>query len=167
MAIPWPTPMHVVGAHLNQNPARATNQGTNRGNDQRVSQIPFQSNPKSQRRWNAAETSESTEGAVYELSISVCSEVSVAFHVLTNNDRLSGSRFVVSAARVSSPGRCVRGDRSGRASRQRVGFLGRSISNTAPPSFRAVMVPPCASMIALTIDSPRPLPPDALEASTL
>ena len=34
----------------------------------------------------------------------------------------------------------------------------RTISNTAPCSLRARIVPPCRSMIALTIDSPRPLP---------
>ena len=35
---------------------------------------------------------------------------------------------------------------------------GRAISNTSPWSFRAAMVPPCASTIYLTIYSPRPLP---------
>ncbi len=45
---------------------------------------------------------------------------------------------------------------------------GSNISKTAPPSLRAEIDPPCRSTIAFTIDSPRPLPPDALrEASAL
>jgi len=63
------------------------------------------------------------------------------------------------------------GDASARCARSgqaRDQVIGSVISNTAPPSLRAEIVPPWRSTIALTIDKPSPLPPAALrEASTL
>jgi signal transduction histidine kinase len=43
---------------------------------------------------------------------------------------------------------------------------GSSISKTAPPSFRAVILPPCRSTMVLTIERPRPLPPAARRAAS-
>ncbi len=51
--------------------------------------------------------------------------------------------------------------------RGKANYWGSTISNTAPWSFRAAMVPPCRSMMALTMESPRPLPPDAFREASL
>jgi hypothetical protein len=47
-----------------------------------------------------------------------------------------------------------------------VGAAGSTTSNTAPPSglFAAEARPPCTSVMARTMDSPRPVPPGPLEA---
>ncbi len=67
----------------------------------------------------------------------------------------------IEATRFAGPRRTRRANNSYPAA-------GSTISNTAPLSLRAVIVPPCRSTMALTMDKPRPLPPaDLRDASPL